>query len=93
MGGVSLTEIPLDRDPPLNRDPSHPLNRNPPDRDPPGKRPSAGQRPPPRQRPPEIPWKEHGARDRDPPRRNMGPGSETGSDFIQRPPPSHEQND
>ena len=37
------------------------------------------------------PWtetlrKEHGTRDRDPLRRNMGPGSQTGSDIIQRPP-------
>ena len=32
--------------------------------------------------------------DRDPPCRNMGPGSQTGSDIIQRPPtPLCEQND
>ena len=37
---------------------------------------------PPRQRPSQ---KEHGTRDRDPHRRSMGPGSETGSD-IMRPP-------
>ena len=30
------------------------------------------------------PRKEHGTRDRDPPRRNMRPGSQTGSDVIQR---------
>ena len=43
------------------------------------------------------PQKEHGTRDRDPQkvhgtrdrpsRKNMGPGSQTGSDIIQRPPP------
>ena len=37
------------------------------------------------------PQKEHGTRVRDPPGRNMGPGSQTGSDIIQRPP--SEQND
>ena len=31
-------------------------------------------------------WKKHGTKDRDLPRRNMGSGSETGSDIIQRPP-------
>ena len=34
----------------------------------------------------ETPQKEHGPRDRDPPRMNMGSGSQTGSDIIQRPP-------
>ena len=40
----------------------------------------------------ETPWKEHGTRDRDSPKRNMGPGSQTGSDIIQGP-FSCEQND
>ena len=34
----------------------------------------------------ETPQKEHWTRDRDPPRRNIGPVSQTGSDIIQRPP-------
>ena len=34
---------------------------------------------------------EHGTRDRDSLRRNMGPVSQTGSDIIQRPPPPCEQ--
>ena len=48
----------------------------------------AGQTPP-RQRPSwqRPPWKEHGTRDRDRLRRNIGPGSQTGSDIIQRPTP------
>ena len=42
----------------------------------------------------EAPWteilqKEHGTRDRDPPRRNMGLGNQAESDIIQRPPPPH----
>ena len=45
---------------------------------------------PPRQRPPgqRLPRhrEEHGTRDRDPSRRNMGRGSQTGSDIIQRTP-------
>ena len=32
------------------------------------------------------PQKEHGTRVKDPPRRNMGTDSQTGSDIIQRPP-------
>ena len=66
--------------------------QRPSDRDPPGQRPS--DRDPPGQRPPElrppwteIPWKENGTRDRDPSRRNMGPGSQTGSGIMQRTPP------
>ena len=38
------------------------------------------------------PWKEHGSRDRDYPRRNMGPGSQRGSDIIQTPPPRGQNN-
>ena len=53
-----------------------PLDRDPPDKRPPGQRPP-GQRPS---------WKEHGTRDRDPPRGNMRPSSQTGSDIIQRHP-------
>ena len=34
-----------------------------------------------------FPLEEHGTRDLDPPGRDMGPGSQTGSDIIQRPPP------
>ena len=42
--------------------------------------------------PEEAPWKERGTRDRDSLRRHMGPGSLTGSDILQRPPP-HGQTD
>ena len=48
------------------------------------------QRPPPDRYPSPIhrpPWKENGTRHREPPRRNMGPGSHTGSDIIQKPLP------
>ena len=49
-----------------------------------------GQKPPGRNMG-ENPWKEHGTRDRELPRRNMGPNSQTGSDIIQR--STCEQND
>ena len=79
MGGVSLTQTPsaLPRDTPGHR---------PPDRDPPSL-----DGPPwsPRQR---HPPKEHGARDR-PPRRNIGPVIQTGSNIIERPPPPCGQTD
>ena len=69
--------VPLQR-PPLDRDPSEPEPR---------------WTETPRK---ETPWtettweettkKEHGTRDRDTPKRNIGPGSQTGSDIIQKPP-------
>ena len=48
-----------------------PLDRDCPDRDPLDR----------------SPLEEHWIRDKDPPGRDMGPGSQTGSDIIQRPPP------
>ena len=48
---------------------------------PPGQRPHSAERFPPGQ----TPWKEHGIRDRYPHGRNMGAGSQTRSDIIQRP--------
>ena len=41
----------------------------------------------------ETPWKEHGTKDRNPPGRNMGSGSQTGSNIIHRPLSPCEQND
>ena len=86
--GRSLYRGPPDRDPQTKT----PLDRDPFDRDPLTETPMT-ESPPPRQRPPgqrpsdRDPPKEHGTRDRDHPRRNMGPSSQTGSDIIQRPPP------
>ena len=59
------------------------LTETPPDRDPPWTETPALDRVPSGERPP---GKEHETRNRDPPKRNMGPGSQTGGDSIQRPP-------
>ena len=94
------TETPLDRDPwtetTLDGDP---LDRDPLDRDHPGQRPTWTEttldRDPPGQRPPwtDIPWKEHGTRDRGPPLEGTLDQAVTRNDIIQRPPPQCEQND
>ena len=70
----SRTETPPlpDRDP-LDRTPS-PMDRDPLDRDPPGQSPLDRE-------PLEETWDQR----QRPPGRNMGPGSQTGSDIIQRP--------
>ena len=81
---------PLDIDP---RSTETPLGQRPPwqrllDTDPPWTESPLGQRPPWTKTSPqwtENPQKEHGASDRDSPRRNMGPGSHTSGDIIQRP--------
>ena len=55
-----------------------PPDRDPPDRDPPGQRPYPWTETP----PPEVTWDQA----QRPLGWNMGPGSQTGSDLIQRPP-------
>ena len=84
----TFRQRPLDRDHPGQRPhrQRHPGQR-PPDRDPPTQRPL--DRDPWIETPMEGTW-DQGQR---PPRRNMGPGSKTGSDIIQRFPPPPEQND
>ena len=83
----SLTETPRTETPWTEE----PLDREPSGQKPPGQRPPRQKMP--RQRSPwtEIPWtevpcRENGTRDRDPLRRNLGPGRQTGSDIMKRPP-------
>ena len=75
----SLDRASLDRDPPYTETS---CTETPLDRDPPGQRPPLGRNPPVETLPPQGTWFQ-----RIPPhRRNIGPGSQTGSGIILRPP-------